>query len=204
MKAWQKLAVAISSLSFLALMIFPMMSSVNQSPSSNEQTASTDSTAGKQLEAQAQGYEAVLKREPNNSTALQGLLGARLQLIELEKKRLQELEQKAIATGEVNPQDLQQQRLKAIKLIQEQSTAVTQQSEKVLEKEPNHPIALQGLVEARLQLGDLQGAIAPMEKLVALYPEQEQLSNILKRMKSDLQKAKNPSAQPPNPDNKQN
>lgn len=40
----------------------------------------------------------------------------------------------------------------------------------VLAKEPNNQTALRGLIEARLKLGDLQGVIAPLEKLAKLNP----------------------------------
>jgi Flp pilus assembly protein TadD len=51
--------------------------------------------------------------------------------------------------------------------------------EKVLAREPNNPIALQGLAKARLEMQDFQGAIAPLEKLVKLYPQQQELQAIL-------------------------
>ena len=57
---------------------------------------------------------------------------------------------------------------------------------KVLEREPENPTALQGLVEARLQLGDLQGAIPPLEKLTELYPEQEPLKQLLVVIKQQV------------------
>jgi hypothetical protein len=65
---------------------------------------------------------------------------------------------------------------------------------KVLEREPENPTALQGLVEARLQLGDLPGAIPPLEKLTQLYPEQEPLKQLLKVIK---QQVAQPNAAPP-------
>jgi cytochrome c-type biogenesis protein CcmH/NrfG len=55
--------------------------------------------------------------------------------------------------------------------------------ETVLAREPNNPIALQGLAEARLQTQDFQGAIVPLEKLAQLYPQQQQLKAILAAVK---------------------
>ncbi|AGF50573.1 sll0931 [Synechocystis sp. PCC 6803] len=66
--------------------------------------------------------------------------------------------------------------------------------EKVLQREPDNPNALQGLVEARLQMGDLAGAIAPMEKLTKIYPEEEGLKQLLEAIKLQV---KNPQLPPP-------
>ena len=66
--------------------------------------------------------------------------------------------------------------------------------EKVLQREPDNPNALQGLVEARLQMGDLAGAIAPMEKLTKIYPEEKGLKQLLEAIKLQV---KNPQLPPP-------
>jgi hypothetical protein len=43
----------------------------------------------------------------------------------------------------------------------------------VLEQESDNQIALEGLAQTRLELGDPNGAIAPLEMLVKLYPDRE-------------------------------
>ena len=55
--------------------------------------------------------------------------------------------------------------------------------ELVLKREPENPAALQGLVETRIQMDDLAGAIEPMEKLVEIYPEQPELKALLEALK---------------------
>lgn len=62
--------------------------------------------------------------------------------------------------------------------------------ETVLKREPNNPLVLQKLVETRLQMNDLQGAIAPMEKLVKLYPEQKELKTLLDAIKQQAAQPK--------------
>ncbi len=69
---------------------------------------------------------------------------------------------------------------------EEQLEARANGYEKVLEREPENPIALQGLVEIRLEMNDLEGAIEPLEELVKLYPEQQQYQAILAAIKQQL------------------
>lgn len=65
----------------------------------------------------------------------------------------------------------------------EQLQAQIRGYEKVLAREPNNPTALQGLVQARLALQDLPGAIEPLEKLVKLYPKEPELKALLEVVK---------------------
>lgn len=67
------------------------------------------------------------------------------------------------ATPAVSPSPVSEQKSR---LVNE-----AQSYEVVLKQEPNNEVALQGLVNARLGLGDLDGAIAPLEKLIALNPQ---------------------------------
>lgn len=84
---------------------------------------------------------------------------------------------------------------------QEQLNQIADGYEKVLKREPNNPTALQGLAEVRLKMNDLKGAIAPMEKLVALYPEETKLKGLLDAIKQQVKTGKAPSgvAQPAQP-----
>lgn len=51
--------------------------------------------------------------------------------------------------------------------------------EKILQREPNNPTALQGLAQARLELKDYAGAREPLEKLHEQYPNEIQVSLVL-------------------------
>lgn len=58
--------------------------------------------------------------------------------------------------------------------------------EMVLEKEPNNRFALQELVGIYLQLGDLQNAVKPLEKLAKLEPKNQDYQDALKKVKAGL------------------
>lgn len=55
--------------------------------------------------------------------------------------------------------------------------------ELVLQREPDNQTALQGLVQARIQLREIKEAIPPMEKLVALNPNQMEYKLLLAQLK---------------------
>ncbi|MEM6835822.1 MAG: tetratricopeptide repeat protein [Cyanobacteria bacterium P01_C01_bin.120] len=58
--------------------------------------------------------------------------------------------------------------------------------ELVLEREPNNQTAIEGLVEARIQLGDLEGVIEPLEKLAELNPETSEYRILLGQAKQNI------------------
>ena len=59
---------------------------------------------------------------------------------------------------------------------------------KVLEREPENPTALLGLLQISLQTGDLKTAISPLKKLVKIYPERKDLSNLLAELEGEIVK----------------
>ena len=73
--------------------------------------------------------------------------------------------------------------------------------EKVLAREPENINALSALVQIRLQTGDLEGAISPLDKLIELYPEDPNLVALQTQIKQELEKRSTESeAAIPEPD----
>jgi tetratricopeptide (TPR) repeat protein len=60
----------------------------------------------------------------------------------------------------------------AVPVVDNDLAAEAKGYELVLEREPDNITALRGLVEVRVEQGDLEGAIAPLERLATLVPEQ--------------------------------
>jgi tetratricopeptide (TPR) repeat protein len=66
--------------------------------------------------------------------------------------------------------------------IQAQAQGYTQ----VLQKEPENQVALKGLLNARLQLGDIKGSLLPLEKIAALNPQMPDYTVLLAQTKQYL------------------
>ena len=66
--------------------------------------------------------------------------------------------------------------------IQAQAQGYTQ----VLQKEPDNQVALRGLLNARLQLGDIKGSLLPLEKIAALNPQTPDYTVLLGQTKQYL------------------
>ncbi|OKH17361.1 tetratricopeptide repeat protein [[Limnothrix rosea] IAM M-220] len=65
----------------------------------------------------------------------------------------------------------------------------------VLEREPNNPNALQNLIRVRLELGDLQGVIDPLDKLITLFPEDQVLKDLKVQIEENIVRT-NPTVVP--------
>ncbi|MCA1990569.1 MAG: tetratricopeptide repeat protein [Coleofasciculus sp. S288] len=71
----------------------------------------------------------------------------------------------------------------AAAVINSQLEAQERGYEVVLQREPDNQAALEGLVQARLQMNDLEGAVEPMEKLVKLNPDRADYKALLAEIK---------------------
>lgn len=82
--------------------------------------------------------------------------------------------------------DAEQTAANAPASMQEELEAQARGYELVLEREPNNEAALRGLIQARLQLGEVEAVIEPLETLVDLYPDRTEYSVLLGQAKQQV------------------
>ena len=184
---FKKIMIVAAGLGFLGFMAVPIIGLFDNSSSQQTSQSSVpnpnqpqlNEAKRKELEAQAEGYSAVLEREPENTTALGGLAIARLELGDwqgaldpLEKLATAYPDQPGIwggiAQAQMNLQNWQ---------------AALEPLEKLLQQYPEQPQIWQNLATVKIRLGDLPGAIAATEKLVELNPNEPTYQTVLSQLK---------------------
>ena len=83
-------------------------------------------------------------------------------------------------------QEPQQVETATVVSVEEQLQKRARGYEGVLEREPENVTALEGLVKVRLEMGDRKRAIAPLEKLVGLYPERDDYQVVLEQARLEV------------------
>ncbi|MDZ8263163.1 tetratricopeptide repeat protein [Nostoc sp. ChiQUE01b] len=143
-----QVVLAVAILAFVGVSVIPIIEAFNNTPPSSQNTASTrgnlPSTDQKsKLEDEVRGYEQVLQREPENQTALKGLLQARLQLLSQKDK------------SEVKPADIQ---------------VVIEPLEKLAKLNPEQSEYSVLLAQAKQQIGDREGAAQAYRSILSTKP----------------------------------
>jgi tetratricopeptide (TPR) repeat protein len=161
---WLNIILVLAVLAFVGFSMIPLLGSVfdQKQPSARTTpqttpTISTDQRA--QLEKQAEGYELVVQREPQNETALRGLLEAKLKLGDI-KGAIVPLEQ----LTKLHPEQSDY----AVLLAQaKQQTGdregAAQTYRSILASKPGNMNALQGLVSLLVQQGRPEAAIGLLQ-----------------------------------------
>jgi cytochrome c-type biogenesis protein CcmH/NrfG len=76
----------------------------------------------------------------------------------------------------------------SVSLPKSKMQAQEREYEIVLKSEPNNQIALEGLVDVRLQMHNYQAAVRPLEKLVKLHPSKQEYKTLLAEVKQQVSK----------------
>ena len=162
---WLKLILVLAVLAFVGFSMIPLIGGIfkNNQPTAGASPAATPTISSEQqakLEAEAKGYELVVQREPNNTTALRGLVEARLRLGDI-KGVISPLEQLA----KLNPEQTDYVILLAqAKQQVGDREGAAQAYRDVLALQPGNMNALQGLVSLLVQQGRPEAAIGELQK----------------------------------------
>ena len=143
-----QVVLAVAILAFVGVSVIPIIGAFNNTPPSNQNTASSRGQSASadqksKLEDEVRGYELVLQREPENQTALKGLFQARLQLLSQKEK------------SEVKPADIQ---------------VVIEPLEKLAKLNPEQSEYSVLLAQAKQEIGDREGAAQAYRSVLSTKP----------------------------------
>lgn len=173
--------VVLVIIAFLGFSLSPLLGGLleanqqnNQPTPSPNQTSVADKEAD--LLAQARGYELVLQREPDNLTALQGLLQVKLELIQSGKGNIEEVIPPLEKLSELNPSSTDYNVLLAqAKAYTGDREGAAQIYRSLLTNKPGDLKALQGLVNLLLQQERPEAAIGLLQDTLKAAPVANQV-----------------------------
>ncbi|OZH53381.1 Tfp pilus assembly protein PilF [Hydrocoleum sp. CS-953] len=173
--------VVLVIIAFLGFSLSPLLGGLleanqqnNQPTPSPNQTSIADQEAD--LLAQARGYELVLQREPDNLTALQGLLQVKLELIQSGKGSIEEVIPPLEKLSELNPSSTDYNVLLAqAKAYTGDREGAAQIYRSLLTNKPGDLKALQGLVNLLLQQERPEAAIGLLQDTLKAAPVANQV-----------------------------
>ncbi len=155
---WLYIFLVLMILALIAFSLLPIFTNSVTQSSVNNATAAVDNTS-KELLSEVKGYELVLQREPDNQTALRGLLEAKLKLGEV-KGAIAPLEKLA----QLNPQQTDYTILVAQAKQQiEDYEGAAQTYREILATRPGEMKALKGLINLYLLQKRPEAAIGILE-----------------------------------------
>ena len=143
-----RVVLAFAVVAFVGVSVMPIITAFNKPQSSPQNQANGDnklssSEQKSKLEDQVRGYELVLQKDPENQTALKGVLQARLGLLSQKSQ------------GEVKPADIQ---------------AVIEPLEKLAKLNPQKSEYGVLLAQAKQQIGDKEGAAQTYRSILTTKP----------------------------------
>lgn len=175
------IVVVLIIIAFLGFSLSPLLGGLletnqqnSQSISSPNQTSIADKDAD--LLAQARGYELVLQREPDNLTALQGLLQVKLELIQSGQGNIEEVIAPLEKLSKLNPNSTDYNVLLAqAKAYTGDREGAAQIYRSLLGIKPGDLNALQGLVSLLLEQERPEAAIGLLQDTLKTAPVKNQV-----------------------------
>lgn len=161
-----------SSLMFLGISMFPLigaiMSQRKETTAISTPTPSPGKDSAEILQKDEEGYQTVLKRDPNNSSVLQGLVETRLKLIQQGVRKPKDVVEPLEKLSKLNPSDLRYSI--ALAQAQDQSgntTAAAAAYRTVLDQQPTNRESLQGYITILLKQNQSAAAFDFLQKSIA-------------------------------------
>ncbi|MEA5505515.1 tetratricopeptide repeat protein [Halotia wernerae UHCC 0503] len=165
--------LALAILVFVGISVLPIIGAFNNTPSTNQNNASTpgslaSSDQKSKLQDEVRGYELVLQREPENQTALKGLLQARLQLLSLKQGDIQGVIEPLEKLAKLNPDRTEYGVLlaQAKQQIGDKEGAA-QAYRSILDTKPGDLKALQGMVALLIDQQRPEAAIGLLQETLS-------------------------------------
>ncbi|MBD2353777.1 tetratricopeptide repeat protein [Tolypothrix sp. FACHB-123] len=174
-----KVVLALAVLTFVGISLVPLISALNnnttQSPTQNNASTKGNSATPDQkskLQDEVRGYQLVLQREPENQTALKGLLQARLELLSLKEGDVQGVIEPLEKLAKLNPDQTEYTVLLAqAKQQLGDKEGAAQAYRSVLSTKPGDLKALQGMVSLLLSQKRPEAAIGLLQDTLTAAPQ---------------------------------
>jgi tetratricopeptide (TPR) repeat protein len=166
-------------LPFIAISLLPFFGGADNNQqagsSPSESTATTTDAKKSELQAQEKAYEAVLQREPENQTALKGLLQTRLEMVQLGMGDVKEVIEPLEKLAKLNPDQTNYQVLLAqAKQQVGDREGAAQTYRTILATQPGNSDALRGLVTVLVQQQKPEAAIELLQDTLQKAPQANQ------------------------------
>jgi tetratricopeptide (TPR) repeat protein len=168
-----RIILALAVLAFVGVSVIPIIGALNNTSPSNQEAASTrsgvpSSEQKSKLEDEVRGYELVLQREPENQTALKGLLQARLQLLSLKQGNINGVIEPLEKLAKLNPEQSEYGVLLAQAKQQiGDNEGAAQAYRSILDTKPGDLKALQGMVALLLNQQRPEAAIGLLQETLS-------------------------------------
>ncbi len=164
-----------SSLVFIGLSIFPLITALTTQQTAVPTPSSNASDSPEVLQKEADGYQIVLKRDPNNESALQGFVETQIKLMRLGVRKPKDVVDPLQKLVKANPNNPRYQMVLA--QFQQQSGDVdsaVQTYRSLIIQQPTNIDALQGYVALLIQQKKAPEALDLLQKSMATAKQMNQ------------------------------